>query len=406
MSNPVPTADNPRALRGLAIVAKGDTIEREGKNKWHVPSQSPPEVRYTVESFRGAGSGANTKPRWTCTCPDHATRGVDCKHIHAAKFTEAARKQLQVILPGNMPKKPRARRGAFAAPLADYDGDKETACKFCGNAEVVRNGFKSGKQEYRCRSESCGRAFVQNEGFARLKGDARTVCLALDLYFKGNSLRQITDTLNQFFGLRVAHMTVYRWLQRYVALINEYAAGLEPWVGDKWHADEVFTKFNGNLQYLWHVMDAETRYLLVSHVTTARTDSDAKDVMGEARRLAGKTPDEIVTDGLPAYVSGIASKLRGAKHTREIHLSNPGRFPNNNRVERLNGTVRARQKPARGLKSPGGPLTAGQQAYYNLLRPHSALDGRTPAEAAGVGFERGESEPRVAALIRAAVRRG
>lgn len=245
--------------------------------------------------------------------------------------------------------------------------------------------------------------FVPREGSARLKGDARTVCLALDLYFKGCSLRQITDTLSQFFGLRVAHGTIHRWLTRYVALINDYAATLEPWVGDKWHADEVFTKFGGKMQYLWHVMDADTRYLLVSKVTKQRDERDARSVMREARALAGKTPAEIVTDGLPAYQNAVAGQLRGATHTREIHISKPQRFPHNNKVERLNGTVRGRQHPARGLKKPEGPITAGQQAYYNFVRPHMALNGRTPAEAAGVGVRTRPGEAKIAALLRAAV---
>ncbi len=381
-------------------MAKGDAIEQEGKNKWHVPSQSQPGVRYTVTSFRHN----DMAERWTCTCPDHAKRGAECKHIHASKFTEAAHRSLQVTLPGMAPKKPRkvkATRG-FSAILPDDALPEFVTCKHCGSAEVVKNGAKGGKQSYRCRAPACGRKFVPDEGFARLKGEPKVVCLALDLHFKGNSLRQIVDTLNQFFGLRVAHATVYRWIMRYVTLINEYAATLEPWVGDKWHADEVFTKFSGKLEYLWHVMDADTRFLLVSRVTAQRNDKGAVRVMRDAAVLAGKKPDEIVTDGLPAYVHAVRSQLRGAKHTRETHISKPQKFPHNNKVERLNGTVRQRQKVTRGLKKPSGPLTEGQAAFYNLVRPHMALGGRTPAEAAGVGVRAAPSESRWAAVIRKA----
>lgn len=398
MTKPPPLTSDSRAVRGLAIVAKGDAIETEGKNVWHVPSQTQPGLRYIVTSHRQNGA----KQRWTCTCPDHQGRGVECKHVHAARFTEAAKKQLQLTLPGQMPKRPRATRG-FAAIVPESETENVVACKHCGDTNVVRNGFKSAKQEYRCRAEPCRRAFVLNEGFARLKGEPKVVCLALDLYFKGNSLRQITDTLNQFFGLKVAHMTVYRWMQRYVALINEYASSLEPWVGDKWHADEVFTKFSGKMEYLWHVMDADTRYLLVSKVTKQRNDEDARSVLASARNLAGKSPSEIVTDGLPAYNAGV-KEFRGTKHIREIHISKPQRFPHNNKVERLNGTVRARQKPARGLKKATGPLTAGQAAYYNLVRLHSALDGRTPGEVAGLGLARERQESRWAALVKQAVK--
>lgn len=401
MSKLTPTTNDARAVRGLAIVAKGDAIAKLTENEWRVPSQSQPGSTYNVTLWNH--HGIHHKPRWTCSCPDFQSRGIECKHIHAAKFTEAAHASLQTTLPGAR-KKPRktTRTPAFASPPLDTITPPVVSCKFCGSGEVVRNGFKNGKQEYRCRAESCRRAFVPDDGFARLKGDARTVCLALDLYFKGVSLRQIADTLGQFFDLQLSHVTIYRWLNRYVALITDYASTLEPWVGDKWHADEVFTKFGGKMQYLWHVMDADTRYLLVSKVTKQRDVSDARSVMREAGRLADKTPTEIVTDGLPAYIEGVHRELRGAQHTREIHISKPDRFPQNNRVERLNGTIRARQKPARGLKSPKGPLTAGQQAYYNLARPHSALRGKTPAEAAGVGLATQAGESRIAAAIRQA----
>ena len=137
-------------------------------------------------------------------------------------------------------------------------------------------------------------------------------------------------------------------------------------------------------------MDAKTRYLLVSRVPAGRNTDDARAVFNEARAKAAKSPAEIVTDGLPAYADAFdrcfnASRTNKATvHTRETHLSKPGTHPSNNRVERLNGTLRERQKVTRGLKKPAGPLTRGHAVFYNLMRPHQALGGKTPAEAAGL----------------------
>ena len=57
---------------------------------------------------------------------------------------------------------------------------------------------------------------------------------------------------------------------------------------------------------------------------------------------------------------------------------------NNNRVERLNGTLRERVKVQRGGKSNKSAIAEGRRIYYNFVKPHQALGGKTPAETAGI----------------------
>jgi hypothetical protein len=57
---------------------------------------------------------------------------------------------------------------------------------------------------------------------------------------------------------------------------------------------------------------------------------------------------------------------------------------NNNRVERLNGTLRERVKVQRGWKSYQTPLVEGQRIAYNFVKPHMVLEGQTPSQAAGL----------------------
>ncbi len=56
----------------------------------------------------------------------------------------------------------------------------------------------------------------------------------------------------------------------------------------------------------------------------------------------------------------------------------------NNRIERLNGTVRERVKVQRGWKSMDSAIPEGHRIFYNFLRPHMALGKQTPAQAAGI----------------------
>ncbi|MCL5068419.1 MAG: hypothetical protein M1368_08730 [Thaumarchaeota archaeon] len=50
----------------------------------------------------------------------------------------------------------------------------------------------------------------------------------------------------------------------------------------------------------------------------------------------------------------------------------------------MNGEIRDREKTMRSLKTMGSPILSGYQLYHNFIRPHSALEGKTPAEVAGI----------------------
>lgn len=72
-----------------------------------------------------------------------------------------------------------------------------------------------------------------------------------------------------------------------------------------------------------------------------------------------------------------------AKHIRHIRLQGD---MNNNKMERMNGEIRDREKTMRGLKKKHTPVLSGYQIYHNYVRVHEAL-GKTPAEACGIKIE-------------------
>jgi len=71
------------------------------------------------------------------------------------------------------------------------------------------------------------------------------------------------------------------------------------------------------------------------------------------------------------------------------HLFNTGlqHHPNNNHVERLHGTIRQREKVMRTVKTKDTPIVEGHRLYYNYIKPHEALDGKTPSEETGILIE-------------------
>lgn len=98
----------------------------------------------------------------------------------------------------------------------------------------------------------------------------------------------------------------------------------------------------------------------------------------------------LITDGLPAYHDAYLKEYwTMKKETRTEHIGHimiRGDH-NNNKMERMNGEVRDREKVMRGLKKADSPILSGYQLFHNYIRPHEGLNGKTPAEACGIRVE-------------------
>jgi hypothetical protein len=56
-------------------------------------------------------------------------------------------------------------------------------------------------------------------------------------------------------------------------------------------------------------------------------------------------------------------------------------------MERYHGTFKERNKVMRNPKNTDTPILDRQRIYYNHIRPHQGLEGKTPAEAAGIDLQ-------------------
>jgi hypothetical protein len=101
----------------------------------------------------------------------------------------------------------------------------------------------------------------------------------------------------------------------------------------------------------------------------------------------GKNTMTLITDGLPAYHNAYKKEFwTMRKDTRTEHLNTiklRGDM-NNNKMERFNGEVGDREKVMRSLKKKDILILSGYQIYHNFVRPHMALDGKTPSEMCGL----------------------
>ncbi len=206
----------------------------------------------------------------------------------------------------------------------------------------------------------------------------------MQLYFTGESFRNVQKFL-KLQGVNVSHVAVLKWVKKYTALMTQYVEQIQPNVSDTWRADEIYMKIKGDLKYLFAMMDDQTRFWIAQEVADTKDRHDTRALFSRAKYLMGKQPETLITDGLTSYSFAAASVFNGTNHVRKITLN--GKAHNNNKMERMNGEVRDREKVMRGLKKTNTSALKGYQLYHNYIRPHEALKGKTPAEACGIQIE-------------------
>ncbi len=358
---------NKRKVRGMLLIEQGIEPEQVKPKTWIIPS-SKGKKTYTVTQCK-------TNRHWKCTCKDFELQGIPCKHIQAVKIWSRFQNRFKQT---NLNIKQTIK---IETP------EKANECKFCHSEHIIKYGKQNGKQQYMCKD--CNRKFVNNVDFENMKYNPKIIALTLDLYFQGMSLRKIKQHLKQFYGLKLSHMSVYRWIEKYIGIMSEYVDQIKPSIGEVWHTDEMMVNIHGHWQYMWNVIDERTRFQLASVVSKERKVRDARMVFKRAKNNSGgRKPKYMVTDGLHAYKRAVNKEF----HTNDLsteHLHNVGlqHHPNNNHVERLHGGIRQREKTMRGLKNEQSPITEGHRLYYNFIKPHQALDGKTPSEEAGITIE-------------------
>jgi putative transposase len=159
--------------------------------------------------------------------------------------------------------------------------------------------------------------------------------------------------------------------------------------GERWHVDETVVISNGKPRWVWNVLDADTRFLLATHVTKLRRVRDAKIPIQRSKSSTPDRPLTVFSDGLPAYRKAIGRELAfrsGAEVVSpHVRVRSIRAKRSNNLVERLHGTEKERIKVMRGFHSDKGSkvLMEGFRVHYNLVRTHSALS-TTPGVASGL----------------------
>ncbi len=365
-----------REQRARQILAKGNPECLED-NTYLVPSQFS-DKKYLVTYL----------DTYSCNCPDFQHnckgKGLYCKHIKTIllfkKLKEGAEtnKDIEIFI----------------------DTPQKNICPCCQSEDLIKSGKRKTqfetKQRYECKK--CHKRFVLSP-IPKIKGNTKLVCLAMDCYYRGLSYRDISHQFQQFYNLKISHVTIRDWVLKFGKIIENYSKTLKPNIKGVWNADEtlILTKrgkdkknpnSSKNYDYVWNVMDNKTKFLLASiNSGRSRKSKDAQNVFTEAHKQNGKIPFQIIVDGYKGYEDGCRKTFRNWGNERKVKFTSiigKRKEVNNNAIESHHSQQKEFHKIRRGVTEVQD-YQDGFKIFHNFVRKNSRQN-LTPADKCGIGI--------------------
>lgn len=214
----------------------------------------------------------------------------------------------------------------------------------------------------------------------KMKTSAKQIASALGMYYGGMSLDAVQQQFKQDYDLDMSESNYWNWVKRFTKEAVKQSREFHPVVGDTWVADETYMKLGDRNVYFWDIIDADTRYLLATHVSFTRGTRDARILMERARKRAGKAPKAVVTDKLASYIMGIEDAYGADSKHRQ---GGPFNLENNtNLIERFHRTLEQRTEVFQKYKNIQDIrlLTDGWLINYNFFKQHEGAGNIPPAQ--------------------------
>lgn len=295
-------------------------------------------------------------------------------------------------------------RTSVAREGAGQTDRRYPSCPVCGKASFLHHEHDH-YSNYRCCDKKCNHSFFVwkntvvtapsmsdlfgKHNFKRMRHPVHLIVTALSMFYLGkNSFRNISLILRTAFNISVSHTTISNWCKTFAPMFDNMRIQLMPLLdlnSDEWHTDETVVKIAGIKYYIWFIIDSETRFVIGYHLSPHRDSPQAVSLLDEARKY-GK-PQAVVSDRYSAYKVPVKSLLPEAKHIRVESFKDD---ISNNLIECFNKQFKAWYKTKQGFCSfkSANNLISMFVFFFNFVRPHSALNGLTPAQVAGLNLSK------------------
>ena len=148
-------------------------------------------------------------------------------------------------------------------------------------------------------------------------------------------------------GVEVDHSSLYRWVIKYVPLLDEAFRACKRRVGGSWRMDETYVRIRGRWKYLYRAVDKAGN--TVDFLLTAKRDRKA--VLRFLCKAIDQhsTPAKITIDGSDANAAAIEDY--NEEHDAEVEIRQVKYL--NNVVEQDHRAIERQLRPMMGCKSFG-----------------------------------------------------
>jgi len=207
----------------------------------------------------------------------------------------------------------------------------------------------------------------------------------------GIPLRKTAALMYDVHNVKVSHQTIANYCNSVALRVKPFVDHFPYELSDSFCGDETYVKVKGRWHYLFFFFDAVKKIILSYRVRRHRDWQSATLAINDVLCKIKQIPDNLnlITDGNPIY---LLAQQFFAQHginfdvTQVIGLSNTDPVSQEFRplkqiIERLNRTFKGNYKPTTGYGTDVGAISSVTLfvAYFNFLRPHSALDNKIPA---------------------------
>lgn len=203
-------------------------------------------------------------------------------------------------------------------------------------------------------------------------------------------LRKTAALMFDVHNVKVSHQTIANYCNAVAPRVKPFVDHFPYELSDKHCGDETYIKIMGRWHYVFFFFDAVKKIILSYRVRRYRDYQSAILAINDVLVKLKNIPENLnlITDGNPIY---LLAQQWFAQHginfdvTQVIGLTNDDPVSKQFRplkqiIERLNRTFKGNYKPTTGFGSDPGAISSVTLfvAYFNFLRPHSALDANVP----------------------------